>query len=417
MSSMDLLIIGAGPAGLMAAIKAADEGLRVTILESMPRPARKLGISGKGRGNLTNTAGFNDFLKHFNNEGRFLKSAFKAFFNTDLINFFNNEGVETVLERGGRVFVASEKATEAVACLHNAIDKRKVRLLTNMAVTDLIIKDGRCLGAVAGGKEFLADATLLATGGLSYPGTGSTGDGLEFARRCGHEIVTPLPSLVALKTAKKIPEELEGLALHNVSAELRCNGKKIAGEFGDMTIQDGFLAGPIIITLSRKAVPELQKEQTVEIFIDLKPALDHPKLDRRLVREIEQNKSGSLEGIIAKLLPPEMRHYCLQQTCLNGHLKASQISADQRHIIRNWLKEIKFTVVDHAPWEQAIVTAGGVSTRQINPTTLESKIVKSLYFAGEIIDIDADTGGYNLQAAFSTGWLAGMAAAKASKNC
>lgn len=417
MNNIDLLVIGAGPAGLLAAIKAADEGLRVIVLESMPRPARKLGISGKGRGNLTNTAPYKEFLKHFNNEGRFLKTALKTFFSTDLLDFFASEGLKTVEERGGRVFVASEKATDAVACLHNAAEKRKIKILTNSAVKSLIVENKCCIGAVAiTGQRFLADATLLATGGLSYPLTGSTGDGFRFARNCGHEIVTPLPSLVGLKPEKPFPDELNGITMRNASAELRSGGKKIAGEFGDMTFLDGYLAGPTIITLSRKAVPELAKNQTVEIVLDLKPALDHAKLDLRLQRDIEQNKSGSLEGIVARLLPSEMRQFCLKETGLSGFIKASQVSAEQRRILRNWLKEVRFKIIGHAPWSQAIVTAGGVSTNQVNPTTMESKIVKNLYFAGEILDIDADTGGYNLQAAFSTGWLAGKAVAAARKN-
>lgn len=416
MKTTDLLIIGAGPAGLMAAINAADLGLQVTILESMPKPARKLGISGKGRGNLTNTASFNDFLKHFNNEGRFLKSAFKAMFNTGLVEFFDREGLQTVEERGGRVFVASGRATEAVACLHKAVEKRNVQLLVGKPVSSLMIEKGLCLGAVAGGRPFLAAATLLATGGLSYPATGSTGDGINFARACGHEIVTPLPSLVALTTASPLPDYLKDVALRNVSAELRINGKKAAAEFGEMTFQDGNLAGPIIISLSRAAVQALHQGHNCEIFVDLKPALDHAKLDRRILRDFEENQGARLGDVIAKLLPAGMRQFCLQQLDLSPSLKISQVTAEHRRLLRNWLKELKFTVSGHAPWEQAIVTAGGVSTKQINQATMESKLIKNLYFAGEIIDIDADTGGYNLQAAFSTGWLAGRAIAEAVKK-
>ncbi len=412
MKSTDLLIIGAGPAGLMAAIHAADLGLSVTILESMPKPARKLGISGKGRGNLTNTARFDDFLKHFNNGGRFLKSAFKGFFNEDLKNFFHREGLQTVEERGGRVFVASGKAVEAVICLHRAVERRKVNMLLGKPVTGLIVEKGACLGAVAGGKPFLAKAVLLATGGLSYPATGSTGDGLKFARDCGHEIVTPLPSLVALTPAEVLPEELQEVALRNISAELRIDGKKIAAEFGEMNFLDGNLAGPVVITLSRFAVPALHAGRTCEIIVDFKPALDHNKLDRRILRDFEENHQARIGDIIGKLLPAGMRKFCLQQLNLPLTLKVAQVTAEQRRQLRNWLKEARFTLKGHAPWEQAIVTAGGVSTRQINPATMESKLVKNLYFAGEIIDIDADTGGFNLQAAFSTGWLA----ARAVKN-
>jgi predicted Rossmann fold flavoprotein len=273
------------------------------------------------------------------------------------------------------------------------------------------------MGAITkAGQVYSSSVTLIATGGLSYPLTGSTGDGLRMAQGCGHSIITPTPSLVALKPEKAFPNELNGLTLRNVRAELRCNGKKVADEFGEMTFLDGYLAGPIIITLSRGAVLLLRDNEKVEIILDLKPALEHPKLDQRLLRDIEQNRSGSLEGIVARLLPDAMRQFCLQQTGLNGFLKASQISQEHRRILRNWRKEMHFAIDGHAPWSQAIVTAGGINTREINPATMQSRLVDRLFFAGEVIDIDADTGGYNLQAAFSTGWLAGKSAADLIRN-
>jgi len=416
-SAIDLLVVGAGAAGLMAAIKAADEGLRVCIVESMAKPARKLGIAGKGRGNLTNTAPLAEFLKHFNRHGRFLKASFAAFFNKELIDFFEKEGLKTVEERGGRVFVASGRATDAVRCLHHAIERRGIRLLTSNPVRELLIAEKCCHGVIlADGRKLEATRTLLATGGMSYPLTGSTGDGLRMAKKCGHTIITPLPALVALKPEQTLPENLQGVVLKNVSAELRIDGKKEAAEFGEMAFLDGCLAGPIIITLSRSAVQALHAGHKVEIVLDLKPALDHATLDRRLLREIENNRGIDIAGLIAKLLPADLRRYCLEQTGLIGSKKADQMSAEQRKILRLWLKEQHYQVAGHAPWEQAIVTAGGITTTEINPNTLASKIIANLHFAGEIIDIDADTGGYNLQAAFSTGWLAGMSAAQAIKN-
>ncbi len=417
MSAVDLLIVGAGPAGLMAAIKAADEGLRVCMVESMPKPARKLGIAGKGRGNLTNAAPLAEFLKHFNRHGRFLKAAFAAFFNKDLIDFFEKEGLKTVEERGGRVFVASGRATDAVRCLHNAIERRGIRLFTSCPARDLLITDKVCRGLIlTDGRKLEAARTLVATGGMSYPLTGSTGDGIRMAQKCGHTIVTPLPALVALKPETALPDNLQGTVLKNVSAELRINGKKEAAEFGEMAFLDGCLAGPIIITLSRAAVQAHHAGHQVEIILDLKPALDHATLDRRLLREIENNRGIDIVNLIAKLLPAEVRRYCLDQTGLAGSRKADQMSAEQRKRLRLWFKEQHYPIVGHAPWEQAIVTAGGIATNEINPNTLESKIIANLHFAGEIIDIDADTGGYNLQAAFSTGWLAGRSAAQAIKD-
>ncbi len=417
MSGIDLLVVGAGPAGLMAAIKAADEGLRVCVVESMPKPARKLGIAGKGRGNLTNTAPLPEFLKHFNRHGRFLKASFAAFFNKDLVEFFEKEGLKTVEERGGRVFVASGRATDAVRCLHHAIERRGIKLLTLSPVRDLIVVEKTCKGLIlADGRRLNAVRTLLATGGMSYPLTGSTGDGFRMARDCGHTVITPLPALVALKPEKPLPESLQGAILKNVSAELRINGKKEAAEFGEMAFLDGYLAGPIIITLSRAAVQALHIGQKVEIVIDLKPALDHATLDRRLLREIENNRGIDISGLLAKLLPAEFRRYCLEQTGLIGSKRADQTGAEQRKCLRLWLKEQHYQIIGHAPWEQAIVTAGGIATNEVNPNTLESKLIANLHFAGEIIDIDADTGGYNLQAAFSTGWLAGQAIATAVKS-
>ena len=408
MTKKSLIVIGAGPAGLIAAITAADAGQVVTIFESMPKPARKLGISGKGRGNVTNTETYDKFLLHFNNRGRFLKTAFKKFFNTELIEFLAKEGLPTSEERGGRVFTASGKATDIVNCLHKAVIKRGISLKLGTPVKELLIKDGRCIGVSDGSTKYYASNVILATGGLSYPATGSTGDGLRFAKNCGHEIIKPLPSLCGLKPSVQIPNYLEGINPRNIKAQLFIDGKKAGEEFGEMLFQDGYLAGPIMITLSRLAVPALENKRKCEIVLDLKPALDHQKLDKRLLRDIQEKKDQKFYDIIGGLLPNGLRKYCIKSLKLNTETKADQTTAETRKQLRMWLKELKFQIIGHAPWEQAIVTAGGVSTKEIDPTTMESKLIKNLYFAGEIIDIDADTGGFNLQAAFSTGYLAGL---------
>ncbi|MBQ2594569.1 MAG: aminoacetone oxidase family FAD-binding enzyme [Candidatus Riflebacteria bacterium] len=255
-----LIVVGAGPAGLIAAITAADAGQIVTVFESMPKPARKLGISGKGRGNVTNTESYDKFLLHFNNRGRFLKTAFKKFFNKELVEFLEKEGLPTAEERGGRIFTASGKATDIVNCLHKALIKRGITLKTNTPVKELLIKDGKCIGVSTGSNKHYANNIILATGGLSYPATGSTGDGLRFARNCGHEIIPPLPSLCGLKPKTPIPNYLEGVNPRNIKAQLFIDGKKAGEEFGEMLFQDGYLAGPVIITLSRIAVPALEKK-------------------------------------------------------------------------------------------------------------------------------------------------------------
>ena len=408
MIKKSLIVVGAGPAGLIAAITAADAGQVVTIFESMPKPARKLGISGKGRGNVTNTASYDKFLLHFNNRGRFLKTAFKKFFNKELVEFLAKEGLPTTEERGGRVFTSSGKATDIVNCLHKAVLKRGIKLMLGTPVKELLIKDGKCIGVSTGTIKYYASNVIIATGGLSYPGTGSTGDGLRFAKNCGHEIIKPLPSLCGLKPKIPLPGYLEGVAPRNINAQLFIDGKKTAEEFGEMLFQDGYLAGPVIITLSRLAVPALDKKCKCEILIDLKPALDHQKLDKRLLRDIQEKKDQRFVDIIGGLLPNGLRQYCIKSLKLNTTVKADQTTAETRKNLRIWLKELKFEIIGHAPWEQAIVTAGGVSTKDINPTTMESRKIKNLYFAGEIIDIDADTGGFNLQAAFSTGYLAAI---------
>ncbi len=403
-----LIVVGAGPAGLMAAIQAANAGQEVTIFESMQKPARKLGISGKGRGNVTNTATYDKFLLHFNNRGRFLKTAFKKFFNKELVDFLAKEGLHTVEERGGRVFAASGKATDIVNVLHKAVLKRGIALKVGTPVKDLLIKDGKCYGVTTGTIKYYASNVLLATGGLSYPATGSTGDGLRFAKKYGHTIVTPLPSLCALKPSIQLPNYLEGIAPKNIKVELYIDGKKTAEEFGEMLFQEGYLAGPVIITLSRLVVPALKKNSKCEIVIDLKPALDHKKLDNRILRDIQEKKEQRFVELIGGLLPNGLRQFCIKSLKLDTTTKADQTTAEIRKKLRMWLKELRFEIVGNAPWEQAIVTTGGISTKEIDPTTMESKLIKNLYFAGEIIDIDADTGGFNLQAAFSTGYLAGI---------
>ncbi len=397
---------------MIASIAAARRGLKVTVLEKMSKPGRKLGISGKGRGNLTNTADYKTFLSHFNNSGRFLKFAFKKFFSDHLLDFFYELGLKCVNERGGRVFTAGGKATDAVRCLHETAIKLGVKFETDFSVKDLQIKDGVCLGVVAeSGEKLNAVATLLCTGGLSYPLTGSTGDGLRMASQHGHKIVTPRPSLVPLKSDITIPDSLDRQILKNISAQLRVDGRKAAVEFGEMAFLDGFLAGPVIITLSRTAVAEIIEKKQVEIAVDLKPALDHQQIDRRLLREIEKDPKLTLASLLRKLLPSSMPVFFCERLGISPELSASRLKAEQRKLIRNALKDFVFPITGYAPWSQAIVTAGGIETSEVATATMESKIIQNLYFAGEILNIDADTGGYNLQAAFSTGWLAANSAA------
>ncbi|MGM0599565.1 MAG: NAD(P)/FAD-dependent oxidoreductase [Candidatus Rifleibacteriota bacterium] len=408
-----LLIIGGGPAGLMAAIKAADAGINCIIAESMKKPALKLGLTGKGRGNITNNADYKDFLQHFNNRGRFLKSAFKQFFNADLLNFIHSIGLKTVNERGGRVFTASGKAPEISRRLIKTATQKGVKILTDTRIVKLETKNKYCTKAHTSNNRIIeARAFIIATGGQSYPLTGSTGDGYKLAKDQGHKIQKVYPSLVALKPAKKLPETLEGLTLKNIEASLLVNEKKVQSLIGEMTFLDGYLAGPLIITLSRIAVPAIKEGKEVEVSIDLKPALDHKKLDNRILRDLDDKSIKTLDMLLKRLFPASLSGLCYNACKLNPSDLCSEFRAEKRKALRNWIKDLRFKITEAGPWSQAIVTAGGISTAEIDPLSMKSKIVHNLYFAGEVIDIDADTGGYNLQAAFSTGWLAGKRASE-----
>ncbi len=419
MKTYDIAIVGAGAAGLIAAGVCGNADLSTIVVESMKYPARKLRISGKGRCNLTNTEEIDKLLLHFNNRGRFLKHAIKSFTNIDLRDFFSKLGVETIEERGGRVFPSSQSAIEVVDALKKWCENSGAKLITSTPAKGLLFEKGKCVGVKINGNQqaIYANHVLLATGGRSYPGTGSTGDGYNFAKSVGHKIIKPLPSLVALVTDPIPDPAICGLQLKNVKAELWNNGKKITEQFGELLFQAKSISGPIIITLSRTAVPLLQtRENKVEILIDLKPALSFEQLDQRLLREIASNPKRLLQNILESLLPKKLTGKCLHDLELKPDLKASDISSHARKSIRKWLKELRFSIKSPAPWEEAIVTAGGVSTKEINPVTMESKLVPNLYFAGEIIDVDADTGGYNLQAAFSTGILAARSIIEKTKN-
>lgn len=411
----DLIVIGAGASGLMASITAADLGLSVIVLESMPLPARKLGISGKGRGNLTNMAPLQEFLRHFNNP-RFLKASFAHFFNKELIDFFAREGLKTAEERGKRVFVASGRATDASRCLHKAAVKRGVKLLLNTKAKSLIIKNKTCVGVLAEtGEQLFSCCVLLASGGKSYPKTGSTGHGYEMAREAGHAITKLLPALTALKPKISFLPDLNGLTLKNVYVSLIINGKKECGEMGEMQFIGGFLGGPIVITLSKKAVNAISLGQRAELLFDLKPALSYEKLDARILRDIALSPKGRLISLLGALMPQALARYFLKTSGLSSDISNSELNKAQRRLIISFLKELRFEVNGSAGFNQAITTSGGVDCAEINPNTLESKLIKNLYFAGEVIDIDADTGGFNLQAAFSTGYLAAVSIKKAIK--
>jgi len=408
-----IIVIGGGPAGLMAAGQAAAQGVETLLLEKMKRPARKLGITGKGRCNLTNVASLNEFMAHFGGNGRFLRQAFGQFFTDDLIHFFRTNGVETIAERGGRVFPASNHARDVVDALVGWARRQGVDIHTQAAARRLIVQDGRVVGVtLRSGRTERAGAVIVAAGGASYPTTGSSGDGYKMARVVGHTITPIRPALTPLETAGDIAPRLQGLSLKNVRVRARWGGKTQAEAFGEMLFTHFGVSGPIILGLSRQIVDALRDGQNVELSINLKPALDEKKLDARLRRDLDRFGKRQYRTLLKELLPLKLIPVCIDLTNIASERVGHQLTAQERKRLRVWLQDFRLTVTGHRPLKEAIVTAGGVSVAEIDPRTMASRLRPGLYFAGEVIDIDADTGGYNLQAAFSTGWVAGRAAAR-----
>ncbi len=406
-----VIVVGAGAAGLMAAGQAAAAGADVLLLEKMDRPAIKLRITGKGRCNLTNTDPIRPFMAHFRPEGRFLRQAFHRFFSDDLRDFFGRLGVPTVVERGGRVFPESQSARDVADALVRWAEGVGVRIWTGAPVQKVIVESGSVIGVRVQNRTETADAVIVATGGASYPGTGSTGDGYAFAEAAGHTVVPVRPALVPLETAGGAAQALQGLSLRNVTVSIWADGRKESEAFGEMVFTHFGISGPIVLTLSGGVVDRLRSGQKIEVSIDLKPALDHPTLDGRLLRDLAESGKRHFQNVLKGLLPSALIPVCIEQTGIPAHKVAHQITADERKRLRVWLKDFRLHVTGHRPFTEAIITAGGVSLGEIDPRTMESQLVKGLYFAGEVVDLDADTGGYNLQAAFSMGWLAGRSAA------
>ncbi len=414
MSNYDVIVIGAGPAGLLAAGRAAERGSKVLVLEKKEQPGRKLLITGKGRCNITNNAPIGDFITHVFPKGRFLRNAFSQFFSTEIIELLQKYGVEVILERGGRYFPAGNKAADVLKALLAWVKELKVEIRCDNRVEELLIEEGKITGIRVNGKVIKTTNIILATGGKSYPATGSTGDGYELAGKVGHRTENVRPALVPLETAGNTAQKLQGLNLKNVKAVVWSNGKKMGEAFGEMIFTHFGLSGPIILTLSRIVVDELQKKNKVEITVDLKPALDDQKLDNRLLRDLNEHGKKRLNNIFRNWLPSSMIPVFIETLGLDPDKECHQVSSKERKQIRVLLKNLRFSIVKNRSFKEAIITAGGIPTNEISPKTMESKLVKGLYFAGEIIDLDAETGGYNLQIAYSTGWLAGNSCMRAS---
>ena len=411
MKNYDIIIIGAGPAGLLAAGRAAELGGKVLILEKMRQEGRKLMITGKGRCNITNSAEIGEFITHVFPKGKFLRNAFSQFFSADIIALLEQYGLDVTLERGGRYFPTNNKAPDVLKAILKWVNELGVEIQTGYQVEKLITEDSCIIGLQANGKVFNTSKVIIATGGKSYPATGSTGDGYELARRVGHKINKVIPALVPVETEGQTAKKLQGLNLKNVRATIWVNDKKAGDAFGEMIFTHFGLSGPIILTLSRIMVTELQNGNNVGVSIDLKPALDEQKLDNRLIRDLNEHGKKRLVNIFRLWLPSSMIPVFIEELGLDPDKECHQVSSKERKQIRHLMKNFKLKVSHHRSFKEAIITAGGISTDEIRPKTMESKLIKGLYFAGEVIDLDAETGGYNLQIAYSTGWMAGNSSA------
>ena len=401
-----VVIIGAGASGMMAAKVAGDRGYKVTVLEKQKRCGQKLLITGKGRCNITNNCEIEELIENVPTNGKFLYSAFYTFTNDQVIDMFNDLGVETKTERGKRVFPVSDKAVDVVRELDRQMNSNKnVEVLLNSKVDKIIAEDGAVKKVVLSDKrEIECDSVIVATGGVSYPKTGSTGDGYRFAKNLGHTIITPKPSLIGLEVMEDYVADLAKLSLRNVSIEVyNSKNKKIYDDFGEMEFTKYGIDGPIIKSASCR-MGDLSKDN-YKIVLDLKPALDEEKLDKRIQKDFQKYSNKNFENY---LLPKQLIPTIVKLSKIDPYIKVNQISKEERKNLVHLIKHISFTVKNYRPIEEAIITSGGIKTSEINSSTMESKLVSGLFFAGEVIDIDAYTGGFNLQIAFSTAYLAGI---------
>ena len=404
-----VVIIGAGASGMMAAKVAGDRGYKVTVLEKQKRCGQKLLITGKGRCNITNNCEIEELIENVPTNGKFLYSAFYTFTNDQVIDMFNDLGVETKTERGKRVFPVSDKAVDVVRALERQMNSNKnVEVLLNSKVDKIIAEDGAVKKVVLSDKrEIECDSVIVATGGVSYPRTGSSGDGYKFARNLGHTIIKPKASLIGLEVMEDYVTDLAKLSLRNVSINVyNSKNKKIYDDFGEMEFTKYGLDGPIIKSASCR-MGDLSKEN-YKIVLDLKPALDEDKLDKRIQKDFQKYANKNFENSLNDLLPKQLIPTIVKLSKIDPYIKVNQISKEERKNLVHLIKNITFTVKNYRPIEEAIITSGGVKTSEINSSTMESKLVSGLYFAGEVIDVDAYTGGFNLQIAFSTAYLAAI---------
>ena len=412
---MKVIVIGGGPAGIMSAISSAESGNDVTIIEKMQSLGRKLLITGKGRCNITSSLDMDEFIKNIPGNGMFLYSAFKNYTNQDIIKLLKEEGLEVKEERGNRIFPVTDKSLDVLKCFEKKLKSLNINIILNTKVKEILVEDNIVKGVKTEKEIINADKVILATGGKSYPLTGSTGDGYVMAQKLGHTITKINPSLVPLEAFdKETCKNLQGLSLKNVQIELidKNKNKVIYEDFGEMLFTHFGVSGPTILSSSAhlvryKNIQQLFNENKISLKIDFKPALSEEKLNDRILRDFNEEKNKMFRNSLDKLLPQKLIPTIIKISGINPNKKVNEITKIERKNLVKLLKNFKITIKGFRSIDEAIITSGGIKIKEINPKTMESKIIKGLYFAGEIIDVDAYTGGFNLQIAYSTGYTAG----------
>lgn len=406
-----VIVIGGGAAGMMAACMAAIEGAQVTLLEKNEKTGKKIYITGKGRCNLTNACQKDEFLENVITNPKFLYSAFTQLDNLAVMNFFERAGCRLKTERGDRVFPVSDHSSDVIAALNGELKRNRVQVMLHTEISELLLEEGSVKGVLlSDGRKLHADAVVIATGGRSYESTGSTGDGYRFAKQAGHTIIDLRPSLVPFVVKEEWCRRLQGLSLKNVAVTLKKEKKKIYEGFGEMLFTHFGVSGPLILSASSFYTAKYNGQEAL-LAIDLKPAMDREQLDKRILRDFEENAGKQFKNALDRLLPAKLIPVMVELSGIDPHKKTSEVTKKERGRLLELFKELKLTVNGCRGYGEAIITGGGVSVKEIDPKTMGSRLVNGLYFAGEVMDVDALTGGFNLQIAWSTGALAGKSAA------
>lgn len=404
----NVIVVGGGAAGMMAAVFTARNGQNVQLLEKNEKLGKKLFITGKGRCNITNAADIEDLFTAVTSNPKFLYSGFYSFTNQQVIDFFEELGVKTKIERGERVFPVSDHSSDVIAAFSRELKSLGVAVSLHTEVGELLCEQDKVCGVLlTNGKKMKADAVIVATGGISYPSTGSTGDGYRFARETGHRVTELLPSLVPMEVRQWYAKELQGLSLRNIEIRITDGKKKLYEEFGEMLFTHYGVTGPVILSASSVVGKTLRKKE-LTLHIDLKPALSEEQLDKRILREFDANHNKQYKNSIDSLFPAKLKPVMIELSEIEPEKKVNEITKEERQRLVHLIKDFTMTLTGLRGYNEAIITKGGVSVKEIDPGTMESKKMKGLYFAGEVLDLDAVTGGYNLQIAWSTGYLAGI---------